>query len=116
MCIACDQLPSLEHWTTFSPGKSTDGRSQHFHRQLACLKSIGEHYGLDIYLALAGSAYVTSDKKGHTVVCRNVDEVWNAVTLMIGERPDPLDVDLLARFQLIRRGRTTSGFEKPHEP
>ena len=99
MCIVCDQLPILEHWTEVTPGVSAESRRQYFHRRVACLKAVGEHYGLEISAELAGSVYVICDKKGDSVVCRNVDQIWGAMAPMIGKEPDPLDPDLLAEMQ-----------------
>ena len=115
MCIVCDQLPSLAHWTSVNPGASAEDGRQSFHRQLACLKAVGRHYGIEVSTELAGSAFVTADRKGHSVVCRNVDQVWAAMTVMTGKEPDPLNPDLLADFQRLRRARSVVETEERDE-
>jgi len=115
MCIVCDQLPSLAHWTDVNPGASAEGGRQSFHRQLACLKAVGRHYGLEVSAELAGSAFVAADRKGHTVVCRNVDQVWAAMALMMGKDPDPLNPDLLDEFHRLRRTRLVLEIEERDE-
>ena len=102
MCMVCEYLPSLEHWTAVNPGTSPEGRQRSFHSQLACLVAVAKFYGLNVRSELAGSAYMTSDKKGKEVLCRNIDEIWAAMGELLGREPDALDPELVGLFESLR--------------
>lgn len=65
---------------------------------MRAMRAVAKASGVDVRSELAGSAYVVSDKKGRSAVCRSMEEVWAAIDDLSGLTPDPMDPGFLERL------------------
>jgi hypothetical protein len=62
-----------------------------FHQQIRAMRAVAQASGVDVVSELAGSAFLVSNKKGESVVCRNMEEVWGSIDALSSKPPDPMD-------------------------
>jgi len=106
MCVLCWQFLSEGHWTeqqfdaqdaaaTVTAGNAHERsrRRDRYHRTRV-LNQILSHYGLRLD-DWQSRSYVLSDRKGSTVMVRDLGELWPAAQQLARRQLDPLDPQLL---------------------
>ena len=107
MCVLCWQFLSEGHWTeqqfddqdtaamvTAGNARERARRRDRYHRTRV-LNQILSHYGLRLD-DWQSRSYVLSDRKGSTVIVRDLGDLWPAAQQLARRRLDPLDPQLLA--------------------
>jgi hypothetical protein len=107
MCVLCWQFLGEGHWTeqvfeaegNAAPGTvgSTRERARRRDRyqRTRILNQILRHYGLRLD-DWHSRSYVLSDRKGSTVLVRDLGEIWPAAQQLARRRLDPLEPQFLA--------------------
>ena len=110
MCVLCWQFLSEGHWTeqqfdgqdtaamvTAGNARERARRRDRYHRT-RMLNQILSHYGLRLD-DWQSRSYVLSDRKGSTVIVRDLGDLWPAAQQLARRRLDPLDPQLLATLR-----------------
>jgi len=107
MCVLCWQFLSEGHWTeqvfeaeenaaTGTVGSTREhARRRDRYQRTRILNQILHHYGLRLD-DWHSRSYVLSDRKGSTVLVRDLGEIWPAAQQLARRRLDPLDPQFLA--------------------
>ena len=107
MCVLCWQFLSEGHWTeevfeeednaaTGTVGSARErARRRDRYQRTRILNQILGHYGLHLD-DWHSRSYILSDRKGSTVLVRDLGEIWPAAQQLTRRRLDPLDPQLLA--------------------
>jgi hypothetical protein len=96
MCGLCGILGGREHWADAAPavGETAGaGRRARFER-VRLVNRVLAYYGLRLDDWQA-SAFLLSNRTGHTAIVGDLAALWPAAQRMIGRRLDPLDPALL---------------------
>jgi hypothetical protein len=104
MCLVCDELATSQHWAEVWPGNDRDTRLGQHHSRAKAIRQVLAHFGLAFDEELGGSAYVIGDAKGHRIVCRDIDAIWQACDDLLAIPVDPLDPALVAELRGRREG------------
>ena len=105
MCVLCGELVMKVHWTDQKiHDKEVDpfvrvGESQRIRVRSRIQRAkfttrILEYYGLRLS-DWNGSRYVLSDKKGNTLVIKDLGDMWTEAQKLVRTKMDPLDSALL---------------------
>lgn len=107
MCVLCWQFLSPDHWTeqqfdgqetaaVVTAGNAREGarRRDRYHRTRV-LNQILSHYGLRLD-DWQSRSYVLRDRKGSTVMVRDLRDLWPAAQQLARRRLDPLEPQFLA--------------------
>ncbi len=111
MCVLCGELITQIHWTdklsgedeqstTIVGGASQRTRTRDHHHRVKILNEVLEFYGLNVRY-WAGNRYMISDRKGNSVLCTNLSEVWTEAQNLAGQPVDPTDSRLVNHLSLI---------------
>ena len=114
MCLVCGELQTHIHWTELRPGvgasdvaeaggEAEKSRRRDRLRRISILNTILSLVGLTVS-DWEGVSYVLSNKKGDSILLRDLAALWPAVEKMLGRPMDPLDQEILARIESMRRG------------
>ena len=107
MCVLCWQFLSEGHWTeqvfeaednatTGTVGSARErARRRDRYQRTRILNQILRHYGLRLD-DWHSRSYVLSDRKGSTVLVRDLGEIWPAAQQLARRRLDPLEPQFLA--------------------
>ena len=107
MCVLCWQFLSEGHWTeqmfeaednatTGTVGSARErARRRDRYQRTRILNQILHHYGLRLD-DWHSRSYVLSDRKGSTVLVRDLGEIWPAAQQLARRRLDPLEPQFLA--------------------
>ena len=107
MCVLCWQFLGEGHWTeqvfeaednaaTGTVGSTREhARRRNRYQRTRILNQILRHYGLRLD-DWHSRSYVLSDRKGSTVLVRDLGEIWPAAQQLARRRLDPLDPQFLA--------------------
>ena len=107
MCVLCWQFLSEGHWTeqvfeaeddtmTGTAGSAREhARRRDRYQRTRILNQILRHYGLRLD-DWHSRSYVLSDRKGSTVLVRDLGEIWPAAQQLARRRLDPLEPQFLA--------------------
>jgi len=107
MCVLCWQFFGEGHWTeqvfeaednaaTGTAGSTREhARRRDRYQRTRILNQILRHYGLRLD-DWHSRSYVLSDRKGSTVLVRDLGEIWPAAQQLARRRLDPLEPQFLA--------------------
>ncbi len=90
MCALCGVILN-QHWAEQDGGR----RARVF--RAALLDRVLGHFGLAVQ-DWAGEVYVLRDRKGSSVVVKDVGAVWSEAERLLGRTLDPLDAALVAEL------------------
>lgn len=103
MCGLCGVL-GASHWTDAhsSPDAFADarGRTRRHERlyRVRLANQVLEHFALSL-ADFQGTSFVLSNRTGRSEIVDDLMAVWPAAARMLGRVPDPLDPELVARFE-----------------
>lgn len=110
MCVLCWQFLSEGHWTeqqftnqdtaaTVTAGNAQErSRRRDRYQRIRVLNHILSHYGLRLD-DWQSRSYMLSDRKGSTVIVRDLGDLWPAAQQLARRRLDPLDPQLLTALE-----------------
>lgn len=106
MCVLCAYGLSPYDWTTASPSgrcQAWEASTPRTARRAVLVRgricdAVLEAYGVRVRTP-TGSEYVVSDTKGRSRIARTLGEIWSQAGELAGRPLDPLDAELLARFE-----------------
>jgi hypothetical protein len=110
MCSLCGILGGNEHWAdaVARPGVFTRNAERIDRRRERALRLVAANRILSAYaLSLSdwqGASFVLANRTGKSEMVEDLGHLWPAAEKMIGRECDPLDPDIIARFEGMRDG------------
>ena len=102
MCALCGMM-GVEHWADRGDGAGTSRRLAR-HRRVAVLNRVLSHCRIAVD-DWEGTAMIVRGPTGRTEIAETLSDLWPKAEAIAGRSLDPLDPDLLAHLDRLRRER-----------